>query len=462
MLSLLKPGILFVLGFLFIAGAAYLVVRLKWQTYLFKLIALLLPFSIEKQFTGNAAVLFPGEILIGIAAFSIILEFIIDPSSFRKFFNGEVLFAIPFLIVFVISAMFSSMPVVSVKYILINITYLIVLFFIMKKLLAEHSQLFGQLITLYSLSFSVIIAYAAFRFMQYGYNPVVTKGIFQPFYKDHTITGASAAILSAYWFAKASGKGVLTIRIMMASAGFFFLFAVFLTHSRAAILSMVFFAFIWVILKLKINYKYLISVFVALLFLGIVFHQKLYDRLYYNKYVSRKQNIEWQDFIKSAGNVTTDDSNVERLNRWYSGIKMFFDRPLTGFGPGTYQFMYIPYQKKELTNRLTVKNYNKIPENSGGTAHSEYILALSEMGFPGFAALLLLFGRWIHLVFVKSSSHRGRENIIVAFVAISTYLFHSLFNNFLNTDKFAFLFWGMAAYLLSVYEQKNDYHGQLL
>jgi hypothetical protein len=58
--------------------------------------------------------------------------------------------------------------------------------------------------------------------------------------------------------------------------------------------------------------------------------------------------------------------------------------------------------------------------------------------------------------FRKSGDHPQRKNIIIAFAVLSTYLFHGAFNNFLNTDKLAFLFWGFAAWLVANYELESD------
>jgi O-antigen ligase len=138
---------------------------------------------------------------------------------------------------------------------------------------------------------------------------------------------------------------------------------------------------------------------------------------------------------------------------------MFREKPLTGFGPGTYQFTYIPYQDPVFYNRLTVTNPWRIPENSGGTAHSEYLLALSEMGILGLLGWLLLLGRWIFMAFNKHNKGTQRIIMIMTFSALSTYIFHSFFNNFLNIDKFAFLFWAMAAWLTLNY---NLAHGKQL
>ncbi len=451
-----QPESFILMAAFFMLGIAWLIVRLQIQVYLLKLLAFSLPFSFELPLSIEAMILFPGELLIGIAALTLLIEIVLQPSIFYKYFAGETLYVLPLILIFPLSALFSTMPIVSVKFVFVNITYLLVFLVLLKYTLGKHPQLFNQIIILYSLGFALVIVYATYRYWQYGFNPVVTKGIFRPFYKDHTITGASAAILSAFWFLKAFYTKKPVSRLITGTAGLLFLYAVLLTHSRAAIISLVFFVFVWGILHLKIHFSYITITSVLALIIAIVFHQQLYNRLYYNKYLSRKQNMEWAEFLKSAGNVTTDDSNVERLNRWYAGIKMFMERPLTGFGPGTYQFTYIPYQNKELTNRLTVKNPYRIPENSGGTAHSEYILALSEMGFPGFAAWMLFLGRWIWLILIKAGNHPRRKEIIIVFTAMSTYLFHAFFNNFLNTDKFAFLFWGMAACFLSVYETGRD------
>jgi O-antigen ligase len=102
-----------------------------------------------------------------------------------------------------------------------------------------------------------------------------------------------------------------------------------------------------------------------------------------------------------------------------------------------------------------VTNPYDVPENSGGTAHSEYLLAMSEMGLAGLIGWLVLIGRWSYIAFRHPRTHPGRKQILIAFAALSTYLFHAFFNNFLNTDKFAFLFWGMAVWL-TIHYNTND------
>ena len=51
------------------------------------------------------------------------------------------------------------------------------------------------------------------------------------------------------------------------------------------------------------------------------------------------------EHLQSISNISTDASNVERLNRWVSAFGMIKEKPLVGWGPGTYQFEYAPFQK---------------------------------------------------------------------------------------------------------------------
>jgi O-antigen ligase len=302
----------------------------------------------------------------------------------------------------------------------------------------------------------LVVAFSVYNFSGFQWNPVTIKGIFRPFYKDHTIFGASSALLSAFWLFFATKTNYSKLKILFVFLGIIFLGCVILSFSRAAFLSFVFFGFVWIALQIHIRAKHIVVLALMGIFLIGLYQDKLTLFINSNQNISHDSNSTYLERIESSANITTDISNLERLNRWYSGLKMAKEKPLTGFGPGTYQFIYIPYQNPKLMNRLTVKSHWHIPENSGGTAHSEYVLALSEMGIFGLVSVLLLFGRWFWIALEKAYTHPQRKNILIAFAVLSSYLFHGAFNNFLNTDKFAFLFWGFAAWMVANYELKSN------
>ena len=165
--------------------------------------------------------------------------------------------------------------------------------------------------------------------------------------------------------------------------------------------------------------------------------------------------------LQSISNISTDASNLERINRWNSAFRMFDERPIFGWGPGTYSFVYAPFQ---LASEKTI-----ISTNSGdlGNAHSEYIGPLCESGILGAASFLFIFGAIIWTgwrLWYKLPKGPMRGVITSVFLGLLTYFIHGAMNNFLDTDKASVPFWGFAAMLVAAdlwYDQKSD-KGQVM
>lgn len=445
---------------LFLTLSSWIIVYFRLHYYFMMAMAFVLPLSVELSISENLKLFLPGEPLIVIALFAMAWEMLRRPSLLGTLFSGESRWVIPLIISILISMAFSTMKIVSVKFTLINLSYLLVFYLWQKMLIKQQPDLFPRLVLLFSLSQLLVVGWSVYQFAGYDFNTVTIKGIFRPFYKDHTIMGATCALLSMFWLLSI-GKGKhLRLKFLPAFLGLAFLGSVLLSFSRAAFLSFVFAVMVWIALRLHIRIKHLAILAIGSLLLAVIYRQPILEALSSNRNLSHDASASYLERLESSGNISTDLSNLERFNRWYSGIKMAQQKPLAGFGPGTYQFQYIPYQNPRLMNRLTVKSHWHIPENSGGTAHSEYILALSEMGIPGFISLLALFGRWIWIVFEKRGTSHPHLCILTAFAVLSTYLFHGAFNNFLNTDKFAFLFWGFAAWLAANYELTSSVNSE--
>ncbi|HKC67227.1 MAG TPA: O-antigen ligase family protein, partial [Bacteroidia bacterium] len=147
---------------------------------------------------------------------------------------------------------------------------------------------------------------------------------------------------------------------------------------------------------------------------------------------------------KSITNVTNDKSNAERLNRWLCAIRMFKDKPYTGFGVGTYQFEYLSYQRKKEMTMISVTSPYNIKHGHGGSAHSEYLLCLSESGIFAFISFMgILLSAFYYGIKMLNEQIPLKIKIILTMVlsALFSYCVHVLFNNFLDIDKAAFLFW---------------------
>jgi putative inorganic carbon (hco3(-)) transporter len=93
-------------------------------------------------------------------------------------------------------------------------------------------------------------------------------------------------------------------------------------------------------------------------------------------------SADLEQHLRSSANISTDQSNLERINRWKCALRMFAEKPHLGWGPGTYQFQYAPFQKASERTAISTDF------GDAGNAHSEYLGALSETGWPG--ALIFL------------------------------------------------------------------------
>lgn len=450
---LLSPGIMLVV----IPLLAWFTVKSGLQLPLIKAMALLLPFSVEIPFYYGSMLRVPTEPLIAIALLVLILELIKSPQSWTgSFLRKEFLWALPLIAVFIITIPFSERLLVSLKFSFVNIVYLLVFYVFLSRYLHAHPTLFKKLITLYGIGFLLVAAYGLVRYWQYDWNPVVVRGIFQPFYKDHTIFGASGAMLAAFWAGMAWKAKNKKKRLAFGLPALVFCAAIVLSSSRAALLSLAVLFIVCMIFRLNVGFSRVVVVGLGLAIGLAIFHDPLSGRLGQNRRHKTEQHAGIGERLHSVTNIATNVSNRERMNRWVSAWRMFRERPLTGFGPGTYQFEYIPYQDPGLMSRLTVHDYNEIPEGSGGTAHSEYLLALSEMGIFGLLSLVLLIGRWTFLSFPGILAGVRQTFVRIAFAGLSTYIFHAFFNNFLTTDQFAFLFWGTGAWLIANYHAVNE------
>ncbi|NMD00467.1 MAG: O-antigen ligase family protein, partial [Bacteroidales bacterium] len=197
-----------------------------------------------------------------------------------------------------------------------------------------------------------------------------------------------------------------------------------------------------IILLFKIKFRTILLLVVSFgLILSLVWTQ-LIMKLERNK---QDASSNFTEQIQSVTNISTDASNLERLNRWSCAYRMFLDKPIFGWGPGTYMFKYAPYQ---LSYERTIisTNFGEV-----GNAHSEYLGPLSEQGILGMLIMLtLVFTTLYYAVNIYRKSNEKNVKIIVlsATIGLITYYVHGLMNNFLDTDKLSALFWAYTAIIV--------------
>ena len=344
-----------------------------------------------------------------------------------------------------LTALTSTMPVVSFKFFLSRVWFVAALYFLVVKLFSEGKNL-EKYIWLYVVSLVIVIFYTLNRHLGYGlWNKEVANFVPWPFYKDHTSYGAALAMylpfLMMFSFA---GFVSRKERIISVVAMIILLVGFVLSYTRAAWLSFIAAGVVFVVIMLKIRFKPLFITFISVVAFILVFQNQILMSLEQN---SEQSSANLRTHISSMSNITTDASNLERINRWSCAIRMFEDKPVFGFGPGTYMFQYAPYQLNE--NRTIISTNSA----DGGNAHSEYLGPLSESGILGLLTFLLLIGTVMYTAvhtYMRLTDKRLKWFVLAALLSLVTYYVHGFLNNFLDTDKLSVPFWGFTAMIVAI------------
>jgi O-antigen ligase len=217
-----------------------------------------------------------------------------------------------------------------------------------------------------------------------------------------------------------------------------------LSFTRAAWVSVVVAFGVLLIMMLRIPLKY---VFYGALISGSVFYfswNTIQQQLGQNK---QESSDKLDEHVSSISNVSSDASNLERLNRWHCAMEMFHRRPIVGWGPGTYQFVYAPFQQAKDRTIISTNN------GDGGNAHSEYLGPLAEEGVLGMLLFISIFVYTLVLgfkLFYAAAEREHRAIIASAFLGLITYFVHGTLNNYLDTDKASVPFWGFIGILVAM------------
>lgn len=338
----------------------------------------------------------------------------------------------------------SSIPLVSVKFVLSKLWFIVPMYFF-AILLFKNTQRIIQFVWLYVLALLIVAVYTIYNHWLFNFDEQIGHWIMSPFYNDHTAYGAALAMfipfVFGFTFDKSKSK---TMRLFAAIVFVILVVAIILSYCRAAWVSLAGALCVYLLLKFKINYKFIVAGVIAAAGIFFIYRTDIVMVLEKNKQDTSKNYIE---HIQSISNISTDASNLERINRWQSAFRMFKERPITGWGPGTYQFKYAPFQHS--------KEKTIISTNTGdlGNAHSEYIGPLAEQGAVGSLLFILLAAAVIYTaikVYRKSDSIAVKNLSLLSLLGLVTYYIHGCLNNFLDTDKLSVPFWGFIAIIVAL------------
>lgn len=401
-----------------------------WLFRIYALLFLLLPWSVEADF-GAWKLTVPAEPLIATAGIGVVVVWLQQRrlpavSTLGWLSLGWILWQ-------GVAAAFSSMPLVSWKYWLVEAGQWWVFF----AGLLLWPAAWPRLLRLFIWSMAGVAVYTIIHHGFYGFRTDQSMLAPMPFFADHTVYSAVLvlvllALLSHSGRGEEAGNGTAseTDSFFSSSApapfspsllGWLGGTSLFLAGSRAAWISLLVALLAGLAMYFRAIWRWLVPAGILTGCLLLFFKENINTRL------------------------ASDVSTRERLNRYACALRMVADRPWTGFGPGTFQFQYLPYQKPEEMTRISRKAplEKRGPENygRGGGAHSEYLQALGELGWPGLTLWLALLAAGLATTIRRFRQTREQKWLFLSLMLLS-YLTLGLVNNFLHDARVAALVWG--------------------
>lgn len=339
----------------------------------------------------------------------------------------------------------SSMPLVSFKFLLARMWFLTT-FYLLAIYIFKDTNNIRKMIWAYTIPLLIVIAYAWSRHWIFGLKDRdAAHWVMNPFYRDHTSYGAALAmILFPFIGINVLKNQIIQRKILIGFIVFIILLGLVFSYTRAAWISVFISIIIYGIVLLKIKFKYLALVGVLGLFVIYSNQQTILKKFERN---DQDSSENFAEHLQSVTNIATDASNLERLNRWASALRMFKEKPVLGFGPGTYMFQYAPFQLSRQRSTISTNLAD------GGNAHSEYIGPLAESGLPGMLSIMYITIMALvtgFKVYWRIQDKKLKRIVLSLLLGFITYLFHGLLNNFLDTDKISSLFWGFIAVFVSL------------
>jgi putative inorganic carbon (hco3(-)) transporter len=364
----------------------------------------------------------------------------------RRILNHPVTLAILFnLFWLLITAITSTMPMVSFKFLLARIWFITIYYLLAIQVFRVRTRI-TTFIWVYTIAMLGVVSYTIVRHMRLGiFDKQVAHFVMSPFFRDHTSYGAVLAMLLFGVGGIVFRKGRnLQLRFLYGAVWVMVGLALLLSYTRAAWISVIAAGGVLALTLVRVRFRYILFAGVLVVMYLAGQRTEIVHRMQQNRQASSASIAE---HVRSMSNISTDESNLERLNRWNSALRMFREKPVFGWGPGTYKFKYAPFQ---ISSEKTA-----ISTDLGemGNAHSEYIGPLAESGLLGSLSFIAIAVAGLITGFrVFRRMHNGNlKNLVLALIlGLITYLIHGTLNNFLDTDKASALFWGYIAVFVSL------------
>ncbi|MFT6334594.1 MAG: O-antigen ligase [Halioglobus sp.] len=408
-----------------------------------------LPFSVE-VYLGSFGTDLPTEpIMLGLTGIAI-LVFITKMSSvsLRHLQHPISILIILHLGWMFFTCLFSRSPVISYKFFLAKLWYVIPFFFLsfhMIKDVANVHLIFKILSVFLTAAISIVLIRHAID----GFTFMGSHHVVRPIFRNHVNYSAIVvAVLPFMWaLYKNTESGYYKKALILVLI--LFVFGTYFSYTRAAQLCVfisigAFFIFKYKLGKLAITGSCIVAV---LLTTYLSINNKYLD--FAPEFETTVAHKQFDNLIEATLKME-DVSTMERVYRWVAGSQMIQERPWTGFGPSSF---YTHYTKYTVRSFETYVSDN--PEKSG--IHSYYFMTLVEQGVIGLLIFLgLIFSVILggERVYHQLNDEKTKRYIMAATLSTVVICALCLINDLIEADKIGPFFF-LNASLIVIFDFKS-------
>ncbi|MBP7808015.1 MAG: O-antigen ligase family protein [Bacteroidia bacterium] len=333
---------------------------------------------------------------------------------------------------------------ISIKFFIARLWFVFSCYFVTTQLFKNKKSIIPFVLA-YAIPLAIVCLITTYQHAAFNFDDKIADWIVSPFYNDHTAYGAALAMYIPITIALLFLSDVSKLhKTFLVGLLLIFFVALLLSFARGGWLSLATAAAILVSFWLRIKIRTILITVATLSIIFFSFQDEIFIALGRNN-TDSEGNLS--NTISSVTNISTDASNLERINRWSCAVRMFQEKPILGWGPGTYMFYYAPFQK---SSERTIISTNF---GTNGNAHSEYLGPLSEQGVFGALIVIIMFFAVLFMGYRLYYSVKDRNMRIITigiFLGLFPYFIHGFLNNFLDTDKLSVPFWGFMAILVCI------------
>lgn len=391
-----------------------------------------IPLSTEVTFENGLSTDIPTEPLI-VYLMLVYLIYLLSQMKYisNSFFKHPITLLILFHLLWItITAVTSQNPLVSFKFLLAKIWYVITFYFLAGLIMQRVKDLKALFWSAF-LPLFVVVTVVLIRHSKFNFDFKHANLIFAPFFRNHVNYACILALIFPYiffaifWYRRWSNQWMFLIFNLV-----YIFIAIQLSYTRAAILSI----FIAMAAYFVIRYKLILPallITVLGLSVAISFLSNKNNYLEYAPNFEKTISHNSYDALLESTYKLEDISTMERVYRWVAAVQMIKNSPYIGYGPGNF---YNFYKSFTVTSFKTYVSDN--PERSG--VHCYYLMTSVEQGLPGlFIFICLVFFALIkgEQVYHKLTERFKKNMIMAAMLSLIIILSLLLINDMIETDK---------------------------